>query len=129
MVRIRPSRQPGGARAGTPHPAWPGSGLSTTPPARWRRPRAPWASWAEDAAALGHALAEGGCTPDALRAYENVRLERVSVIAAAAIEQTGRYYREKDADANPFMLNGQDLFRFVMSFEQPPVPAGPRPEL
>ena len=77
----------------------------------------------EDAAALGAALAEHGPTAKALRAYEDGRRSRVGTIATAAIEQTGRYYKEKDGEANPFKLNDADLFKFVMDFKQPPVPA------
>lgn len=77
----------------------------------------------EDAVALGHALAEHGCTEKALRTYEEARMGRVNTIAAAAIEQTGKFYGEKDEDANPFKLNDMELFKFVMDFKQEPVPA------
>ena len=49
--------------------------------------------------------------------------DRVGVIAMAAIEQTGRYYKEKDNSANPFKLNDQELFKYVAEFKQEPVPS------
>ena len=39
--------------------------------------------------------------------------DRVGVIATAAIEQTGRYYKQKDDSANPFKLNDQELFKYA----------------
>ena len=77
----------------------------------------------EDAAALGLALAEHGCTPEALRAYEAARRDRVGVIATAAIERTGRYYKEKDDSANPFKPNPQELSKYIAEFKQEPVPS------
>jgi len=77
----------------------------------------------EDAAALGYYLAEHGVEPESLRAFESERMPRVNTIATAAIEQTGRYYKEKDDKANPFKLNDTNLFKFIMDFKQSPVPS------
>jgi 2-polyprenyl-6-methoxyphenol hydroxylase-like FAD-dependent oxidoreductase len=77
----------------------------------------------EDAAALGHALADHGVRPEALRSFEDERMERVNAIAKFAIEQTGKYYKEKDDKANPFKLSNADMFKLVTEFKQLPVPA------
>ena len=49
--------------------------------------------------------------------------DRVGVIATAAIEQTGRYYKQKDDSANPFKPNPQELSKYVAEFKQEPVPS------
>ena len=72
---------------------------------------------------MGLALAEHGCTPDALRAYEAARRTRVGLIATAAIEQTGRYYKQKDDSANPFKPNPKELSKYIAEFKQEPVPS------
>ena len=82
----------------------------------------------EDAAALGVALARHGCTADALRAYEDARRVRVDTIARYAIAQTGRYYKDKDDDANPFVVNDAEMFQLVVGYNPEPVPAR-RPKL
>jgi salicylate hydroxylase len=76
----------------------------------------------EDAAALGHALAKHGVKSEALRSFEADRMDRVNTIAKFAIEQTGRYYKEKDDNANPFKLSNANLFEFIMDFKQNPIP-------
>lgn len=77
----------------------------------------------EDAAALGHALVEHGVQPKALRAYEEERMERVNTIACFAIEQTGKYYQEKDDTGNPFKVSSVDMVRYVNDFRQKPIRA------
>ena len=46
-------------------------------------------------------------------------------IARYAIAQTGRYYKDKDDDANPFVVNDAEMFQFVVGYNPEPVPAGP----
>jgi len=76
----------------------------------------------EDAVALGHALAKNGVKSEALRSFEADRMERVNTIAKFAIEQTGRYYKEKDDNANPFKLSNVNSFEYIMNFQQDPIP-------
>ena len=76
----------------------------------------------EDAAALGHALAKHGVKSEALRSFEADRMDRVNTIAKFAIEQTGRYYKEKDDNANPFKLSNVNSFEYIMDFQQDPIP-------
>ena len=49
-------------------------------------------------------------------------MDRVKTIAKFAIEQTGRYYKEKDDNANPFKLSNANSFEYIMNFQQDPIP-------
>jgi len=68
------------------------------------------------------------CIVTPLRAYEDARRVRVDTIARYAIAQTGRYYKDKDDDANPFVVNDAEMFQLVVGYNPEPVPAR-RPKL
>lgn len=75
----------------------------------------------EDAVELGHAVANHGCTSEALRSYEKEREHRVNVIASTCIKQSTDYYKEKDDEANPFIFE-ENFIDFIKNFSQDPVP-------